>query len=278
MRYIEYHIESPLLKKYIDCFWEISFPTSHEFTTDEIILPDGGVEWVFNLGTPYERKSIDGITKSISNSEIIGQRVSPVEVKQKSDTHLFAIRFKPYGIHFLGFKESFEIVNSSVEGGLCFGDFESQIFDLITDEINAKTIEKVELLLQQNINHFVTPEVLEKFWCQAVQYKGNIEIEKFRDKTSFSKAQFHRIFRKYIGVSPKKLCSILQFNSMLNEMHLFQSFTEAGLEHNYYDQSHMIKKFKFFTGVTPSQFFKENLHIYKTLQTIEKNRLEGISN
>jgi len=66
-------------------------------------------------------------------------------------------------------------------------------------------------------------------------------------------------FQKYAGYSPKELLRFLRFKAVIN--HLMKGDEKAGIfelitGYQYHDQSHLIKDFKYFLGVTPQQFIK----------------------
>jgi len=68
-------------------------------------------------------------------------------------------------------------------------------------------------------------------------------------------------FQKYAGYSSKELLRFLRFKMVLsrfiggkeNSFDMFEIITTF----NYHDQSHLIKDFKYFLGVTPQQFLKD---------------------
>jgi len=41
----------------------------------------------------------------------------------------------------------------------------------------------------------------------------------------------------------------------------YTNLTDLAYENGYYDQAHFIKDFKAFTGMSPKQFFKDNLKL-----------------
>jgi AraC-like DNA-binding protein len=47
---------------------------------------------------------------------------------------------------------------------------------------------------------------------------------------------------------------------MLNE-NKFNTLTELAYENGYYDQAHFIRDFREFTGVSPGDFFADNLKL-----------------
>ena len=87
-------------------------------------------------------------------------------------------------------------------------------------------------------------------------YKGT--VKELESKTGYSSRWLNMKFKDKLGVSPKNLSSIVRFNQY------YQSFilgSEESLFKNdfhqlYYDQSHLIKDFKRFTGLPPTKLEK----------------------
>lgn len=82
-------------------------------------------------------------------------------------------------------------------------------------------------------------------------------IGSLAEKVNYSERNLRRIFQSELGVSPKELIRIIQFQSLLQE--LFRgteaTFTDVALKYGYYDQSHVIKNFKAYYGVSPRHIF-----------------------
>jgi AraC-like DNA-binding protein len=93
----------------------------------------------------------------------------------------------------------------------------------------------------------------------AVQYieqsKGMIRISELAEKLNTSKSPLEKRFRNVIGASPKKYASIVRFRTILEEHQKYASFTELSYALGYFDQAHLIKDFKTFTGCTLEEYF-----------------------
>nr|WP_295928082.1 helix-turn-helix domain-containing protein [uncultured Dyadobacter sp.] len=70
-------------------------------------------------------------------------------------------------------------------------------------------------------------------------------------------------FRKYVGYTSKELIRFLRFKEILR--FLLAAGAQAPVdwamlveEHGYHDQSHLIKDFKYYTGMAPRKFMKMN--------------------
>ena len=90
--------------------------------------------------------------------------------------------------------------------------------------------------------------------------KGMATVTEMTTIAGVGERQLERLFKKYVGLSPKYYARIIRFN------YIFQliksknsSWTEIVYQSGYYDQSHFIRNFKAFTGEDPSSyFFEEN--------------------
>lgn len=86
--------------------------------------------------------------------------------------------------------------------------------------------------------------------------KGLLNIESDID-TGVSPRQLRRIFNYYIGTTPKVFSNVVRFQNILNEIEDknfddFRTYYDLG----FFDQTHFIKDFKKFYGVTPSRAFQ----------------------
>ena len=75
--------------------------------------------------------------------------------------------------------------------------------------------------------------------------------------TGISPRQLRRLFKHYIGDTPKTFSKVVQFQNILRAKPSNQSLKDNKLFYDigYYDQSHFIKDFKNFYGVTPAKAF-----------------------
>src|SRR5699024_7494267 len=90
-----------------------------------------------------------------------------------------------------------------------------------------------------------------------LQNFGSIAIEKDLN-TGISPRQLRRLFEFYIGDTAKTFSKVVRFQNILQTKLTHQSLRKNKLffDSGYYDQSHFIKEFKNFYGVTPSKAFR----------------------
>lgn len=129
-----------------------------------------------------------------------------------------------------------------------------QIGEAETDLERIKTIEAFLISRLKNIE----PDNLVNLAVNLIkQSGGNIKIAVLTEKLNISQSQFEKRFRKIVGASPKKFCSIVRLQGIIKAKPETNGLTALAIDNGYFDQAHFIKDFKSFTGQTPEQYFRE---------------------
>lgn len=89
---------------------------------------------------------------------------------------------------------------------------------------------------------------------------GTIKVKEIYSSLNVSKSKLEQHFNKQIGLSPKEFCKIEKINFFINtyKQNLSQNLTELTYKCGYYDQSHLIKDFRYFLDTSPKKFFALN--------------------
>lgn len=87
-------------------------------------------------------------------------------------------------------------------------------------------------------------------------------VKVIAEKYGLSERTVQLRFRKYVGYSPKELLRFLRFKQVLSAI-LGQPgkkvhWLDLVVQYGYHDQSHLIKDFKYYTGISPQQFIQLN--------------------
>ncbi len=87
---------------------------------------------------------------------------------------------------------------------------------------------------------------------------GKISIKEISRETGYSECYVRRSFHELHGISPKTFEKIVRFQNTLEAMmdEGDKAFYDLAQENGYYDQSHMVKEFKDFTGFTPEKYME----------------------
>lgn len=97
-------------------------------------------------------------------------------------------------------------------------------------------------------------------------YKSNefIRVKDIAQREVISERQVTRIFNNRVGVNAKTLMKIIRFQNAIKMINTKKTakLVDIALEAGYYDQSHFIRDFYEFTGLTPSEHAKKTINIY----------------
>ena len=88
---------------------------------------------------------------------------------------------------------------------------------------------------------------------------GNDDVVSLANAACLSRKQFERVFSEQVGVNPKTFSRTVRFQRALRVLELKPHISLTALAHEcgYFDQSHMIKEFKTFSGYTPTEYIAE---------------------
>jgi AraC-like DNA-binding protein len=217
----------PASRSFLHCLWSL------ETDGDSVqrIVPDGRSELIVNLGIPFESFR-DGEWRRQPRAFLTGQLTGPLLVRPGGPAHILAARFHPHGA--------------------------ARVFDcppadiILPVTIQAETVEALEDLLVARLRPG-DPMVSE-----AVRRltSGPPELAGLAAALGLSERQFERRFKGQIGLKPKLFCRILRFQRVFYEIESGGNWVQAALACGYYDQPHLVRDMRQFSGETPSALLK----------------------
>jgi len=255
MNYRE-HQPSPVLAKYLECFWFVS--DAGIATTNgvaERVLPDGCVEWIFHLGTPFCRW-LNGCWALQPCSFVVGELTRFILLQPSGPVATMGVRFRPGGAYrFLPVPLDLltdEAVSTSNIWGREGRFLEEAVIDAANDLERQRLIEK--FLAARLLNASSRPQ-FEAAVSVIMQTRGQTRVAELAAGVGWSARQLEREFRARAGLSPKVLARIIRFQRLLQlvgEAPLRQ-WASLALEGGYSDQPHMVREFREFAGQSPGE-------------------------
>lgn len=76
--------------------------------------------------------------------------------------------------------------------------------------------------------------------------------------------QLERLCQKYTGLNPRKLIRVARVqaaNRQIMRLQSVKALTTLAYDNNYFDQSHFIREFRTFMGLTPRQFRRDHMTV-----------------
>lgn len=210
------------------------------------VLPDGCVDLKFYCNRQKPKIYICGTTKSgrLTNLACDGHE-------------WFGIRFRPGNFFRLLPINAEEFTENEVDITYlkCFelGNLPERILD--AKSFNNR-IFLIENYFNENCKKFHSiPSWIKTVVSYVISSNEKMTADELYSDTNISHRHFRRVFKKYVGVSPKCLSRIARFQNALKEMQANSNKTivNIALEHGYYDQAHFTHEFKEFYGRSPSK-------------------------
>lgn len=237
-----------VLQPFIHCYWELK---TKERLTEQFtykVVADGCIDIYFELNNAAE-------------NYVMGFCRQYTEFPLGHSFHYIGIRFLP-----TMFSQIFNVNAAEL----------SDRFERL-DLISLSTSEFISDHIANDHSFFQIKNILDSYFVNRLSgatlnfdnrlYKaitlilrnsGALIIEKDLD-IGISSRQLRRLFDFYIGDTPKTFSKVVRFQRILSAKPSRQSLREMKyfFDWGYYDQTHFIKEFKTFYGITPTMAFDE---------------------
>lgn len=211
-------------------------------------VPDASIDLLFNIGENKVSTYISGTVFGVKKWELGTQ------------DDCFGVRFQP-GQGILPKDITMEmIVNDDIE-------IDGDIFRKnLTEKIAlAKTMsERIDIFKKAyedmvlGRNSLSDKEKINEYLVNRIsRTKGMITMRQLEDETNYSACYLRRIFKSFHGISPKQFAQYIRFQNLLMQADKEGvRYEQVALDCGYYDEPHMMKEFKKYSGVTLEQYRK----------------------
>ena len=211
-------------------------------------VPDASIDLLFNIGENKVSTYISGTVFGVKKWELGTQ------------DDCFGVRFQP-GQGILPKDITMEmIVNDDIEiDGDIFGKNLTEKIALATTMSERIAIFKKayeDMVLGRN--SLSDKEKINEYLVNRIsRTKGMITMRQLEDETNYSACYLRRIFKSFHGISPKQFAQYIRFQNLLMQADKEGvRYEQVALDCGYYDEPHMMKEFKKYSGVTLEQYRK----------------------
>ena len=246
------------LKPFIKCLYFYQSDSAMDY--DDIVFPSGNMEVIFNLGAGNWQAKKDNDYYTTPPIEFWGQITQPLAIKSIGRNTMFGIRFYPHTAAYFFNEKLSEFNNEVVSAVDIFGASLKQLHEQL---LEAKSLEKQvalaedyfadRLLVSEKRHHKL--KLVGGFVDNLVSEAGTRRITDVSARNRISSRYLNMLITEYTGLQPKLLAKINRFQHSLALVNSSaQNLTSIAIEAGYFDQSHFIREFKSFTGITPNTF------------------------
>jgi AraC-like DNA-binding protein len=229
---------------------------------EELLLPDGYSEIVFNLTSAFERWAVGDLKRStMRGSYVIGGRSQSILTRNLGDLTIIGVKLESAALRRLIATPLAEFRDAT----LTLAELNQRaLFDLEDALVNATSIEHVRELLDQFFlarSSILEPgdQLVSELLASIRAAHGSLAIMRWIRDRDVDLRHFERRFCAWTGMTPKRYARLVRFKHSYYQWLLGEGRRGAKGGHlaSYYDQSHFHRDFKHFLGVAPGLRLKQ---------------------
>jgi len=252
----------PDLAPFIKCYWSLEIP-AEDTPKRNTIIPDGSIKMIFHWADTYKHHRDDGHEVLLPKSFIIGQLTKPYEVEPTWETGTFIICFQPNGFEPFTSESIKDMENTAISIERLFWPSGTKLAEQIhSAENNQERIELAQAFLFELLSDKATSDRVLSWAISTIQESnGALWVDEITEKVRANRRQIERKFSSWVGLTPKQLSKITRMQWALKALLTKDedSFSRLAYKNQYHDQAHFNKDFKEFTGLTPKEFYGDDL-------------------
>lgn len=254
------------------CYWTLE-GEANTIPVKNTIVPDGTMKLIFHYDDTYKHHAPTGEIITLPKCFLIGQLTKPYVVEPTGSTGTFVARFHPNGFAPLANIPLKELENKAVSLEQLFGRAGKEIGErMLTAHSTTERIAHIESFLRERLaNKSINDPIVSSTVDTIVQTQGQLLVYDHLTRFNVNHRQLNRKFGAIIGLSPKQLSRTVRIQGALKTMLTkdFHKLTDLAYDYEYFDQSHFIKEFKAFTGITPKEFYGDHLKMSLIFETVD---------
>lgn len=240
------------LQQAVRAIWQVNDLTPSE---KELILPKGVVEIIFDLGAnPAVQSTIDQRPCHLSKCFINGFHTRPVQLQLPERQFFFGVQFHPVAVrHLLGIPAG-EFSNLLVDVTLL-----NPSFQLLWEQLaEAETFPERVTIIGKWVESSLFPLHPQEQLLNAVlgsEHQAQVSAAGLAKTICYSPRHLSRKIQELSGMNTEQFLLYKKYLKAMELMHHTElSLTQVAYQSHFTDQSHFIRSFKSFAGITPKVY------------------------
>lgn len=235
------------LRPYVRYYWTLKCEEPFRVLT----FPIGCPQMIFHRGSPL---SIPELSTMQNSCTVSGQVNFPAHIASYGNTEMIVAVFYPHTIGLFIDTPPSVFYNQEISGY----DIENRQLSQLADHIfECKDSAQAISLIEQWLISLIKPSLNIKRIGAALStmlFNPSTQVGRLAEIACLGKEQFMRVFRECVGMNPKEYGRIVRFQRALRMMQLEScDYADIAYTNGYADQSHFIRDFHKFSGMTPRQ-------------------------
>lgn len=192
-------------------------------------------------------------------STLICHYKKPFKVHYEGKIREVTFYFKPLGLNAFISKPLEHYLENSFSSFVPFEDYETTLKSILNENNKEEQQNQIEKYWLSKLIGFENP-LIHDVVLELTENAEEASIEQLASKHHTSRQNIARQFHIHVGKTPSEFRKIQRFReTMAKNTKLANKDKGKGTlsyDSSFYDQSHLIKDFKAFTGLAPKAFFK----------------------
>ena len=210
----------------------------------------------------------DGDRQHITSAFLIGPTMGAYSMDAKAGTRVFGVGIHPRGWAALLGVDAWETTNKVYD----LTDFAGRVAGSTIEEIrNAASFAEMTAAADRFFAHLYQsrvqrtcayPQALDRWLASP----DDFDLDQLIEMMDISRRQTDRVAKRFFGASPKVLQRKYRALRAADRIRAGETRWLAAANTAFYDQSHFIKEFRTFIGVTPGQFINNQAQLISVVQ------------
>jgi AraC-like DNA-binding protein len=241
----------------VECVWAVDGRAAYSV---ERMFPRPTVEVLFNLGPSHRLLDPTSPHGGIDfrRAWVAGLQKDCLTVESRDATRILGLRLRPAGAFAFFGAPLGELSGRVVDLDLVLGPWIETVRQRLLEAKSwAERFAVVAALVHRRLGDGRAPSAGVAFGLQALaRSRGSVRMRALSKALGLGEDAFTRVFRREVGLTPKRYARILRFQGVLEDVGSGASvdWTRLAQDLGYFDQAHFIKDFRSFTGTTPTEY------------------------
>jgi len=255
-----YRPESPLLQRYIECFYILE-KTASEKPVTYFTFPSIYTIVTISAQTATLVRPDKIITRHCPSAPIETNLVcdfnQPVLISYEGKINEITTYFKPLGLNAFIAYDLRHYNSGTFPDFNPHGDYKAAMVEILSIADHQERIKGLEAYWISKLRPFADP-LLENVLGEMLDTNNlNQSMTKLSHKIGRSRTTINKHFDQHICKSPSQFKKIVRFRAAIQSQLNDKDNISLSYHVDYFDQSHMIRDFKKLTGFTPKVFFSK---------------------
>lgn len=237
---------APELVPFVEHYWAIRYSLPDGESHTQTVLSFPNVHLAFEDDVNGRRTLLYGIPKR------------PFVRELRGNGKVLGIKFRAGGFYPFWQRDVSQLTGNTIPAAEVFGAVVEQWAKAVLNaDDDAAMAKQAELALLDRLpEREAQAELAARIVEDAMKDRHLIKVEQMSERSGLSIRQLQRLFRKYVGVTPKWVIKRFRLQEAAERLEKDKSaqWAELAVQLGYFDQAHFIKDFKSVLGQSPAAY------------------------